>query len=153
MNRKINVDGKSMIIRKAMMNDLDEIVELYSSTIGRCKGVRKNMRRHIRKNQVRVIQNVNVIGAYIWVVNRLRSPYSKRFTATKYTWLEHIMVSPNMQGYGYSRILMEDFLERTGNEFRLLCDKELITFYERWDFTVDCEVNTRGTTQVIMFRN
>ena len=142
-----------MMLRKAMMDDLDGLVELYDNTIGRERNARKHIRRYLVKGNVRVIENMSMYGAYFVDVNRLKLRFKKGSLPYRVVWLDQVMVFPRVQGAGYGRVLMEDLIERYGHmEIRLFCEHKLVGFYEKFEFEAVHELRHNGIEQVIMVR-
>ena len=138
-------------IRTANKSDVDNLIELFRSTIDRNKrSLRRYFERYIVKGRCRVIDNVNVVAGYVYYINRMPHPYEKKFTRQRYVWLDQVMVVPEMQGYGYGRALMEDFLVIPADEYRLVCKPRLIKFYETFEFSVVVEIVHQGDVNVIM---
>ena len=139
-------------VRTGNKQDIDDLIELFRSTIDRNKrALRSYFRRYVVRENCRVIDNVNVIGAYVYTISKYSQPYEKKFTiGRRYVWLDQIMIKPEMQGYGYGRILMEDFLSIPAEEHRLICKPELIKFYKIFGFSVVTEIVHSGEVNVIM---
>ena len=129
------------MIRLGIVDDIDTITTLYKETIGTSSMVKLYMRKNILTNQVYIkdVDN-NIAGAYIYQISKFSNPYTFSKIPYEVFWLEQIMVFKEHQGKGIGKELLLHYfntgLNNNINQFMLVCKKELISYYEKFEFKI-----------------
>lgn len=140
-------------INTATIHDVDTLVSLFKQTIDAKKhGVYTYIQKHVRNKQIRCLKTEDgIIGAYIYTISRYSNPYTKVLYKQRVCWLDQLMIFPWAQQRGYGKELMKDFLQIQTKEFRLLCLRPLINYYQQFNFEV-VETNMRKGGEYFVLR-
>jgi N-acetylglutamate synthase-like GNAT family acetyltransferase len=128
---------EKMKIRKATMDDVPQVLYLYYHTfIDTIRNPLKYYKIYIKKGNVMIMENNGMMyGAYVWEINRMKNIYdSKQVSGNRFLWLRQVMVDPKHQGHGLGTQLMLDFMKKADVQKRLVCEQDLVEWYERIGF-------------------
>jgi N-acetylglutamate synthase-like GNAT family acetyltransferase len=144
-----------MIIRNAVEEDVRTLVRLYMNTINSSPLVTTYIKRSIIAKTTFVLTNNDgeILGMYIYSLNRLTNPYEHARSSKIFCWLEQICVWPNLQGIGYGTTLMKHYLEIPTIENRLVCLPDLEEYYKKFGFKRDKTIEHDDRTQLIMTKD
>ena len=145
-----------MTIRIAVKKDLKSITNLYKQTIKDelFKFPTIYINRHIQRHQIIILEkNGNLVGCYIWKVNKIKNPISMKRSKNAIVWLEQIMVFPEHQGNGFGKEIMDNYLKIKSKEYRLVCKENLIEFYKKFGFVVVETIISDKQQKVIMSKS
>lgn len=126
-----------MNMRDAVMEDLPLIVGIYGETfVDTLRNPMKYYKKYIKNGNVVVMAKNGIIyGAYVFEINRMKNIYdSKQIDRKRYLWLRQVMVDPKYQGHGLGTQLMADFMMKADVQKRLVCEQELVEWYEIFGF-------------------
>lgn len=141
------------MIRKATLNDLEEVVRIYKATLNKMNNPYKIFKIYIKKGNCFVYADPDVRGAITFDVNRLFSPYSHEYGKDKILWLEQLVIDPNYQRQGLGSKLMFHTINHSPLQKRFVCNVDLIDWYSRFGFIAYQIVTINKREQAIMLQD
>jgi GNAT superfamily N-acetyltransferase len=144
-----------MRIRNANLSDLPLLVRLYSDTTNVTKLVSTYIKRNILAGYIFVLldDQSEIKGMYIYSISRLLNPYETSRSNKTFCWLDQISVWPSEQGKGYSRLLLEHYLQIKCIENRLVCILDMEAYYNKFGFIREQIIEHAGRFQLIMTKS
>ena len=138
------------------MGDIAQIVDIYDQCFeDNIRNPIKYYKKYIQKGNVEVLcRNGVIYGVYVWEINRMKNIYDpKQIVGSRFLWLRQIMVDPKHQGHGLGRQMMLDYMMKDRLQNRLVCEQDLVEWYERFGFLCDQVVYHNKKELILMYRD